>query len=172
MSGATDSLARKIAGAQDLDAVVRSMKALAASSIGQYEKAVEALDDYYRTVRLGLTACLKIGPVPATRNRTATATGAIGAVVFGSDQGLVGRFNEVIMEFALRTIEFLPGKVARIWAVGERMHALVTDAGLSVSGDLSVPGSVLAIAPLVGQILIAVEGSLRARRCQGNLSFS
>lgn len=157
MSGASDRLGRKIAGAQDLGAVVRSMKALAASSIGQYEKAVEALDDYYRTVELGLTTCLKGVPVSATRNRTAATTGAIGAVVFGSDQGLVGRFNEVVFEFALRAIESLPGKAARVWAVGERMHELVTDAGLPSPGGLSVPGSVMAIAPLVGHILIAVE---------------
>ncbi len=159
MSGATDSLARKIAGAKDLDAVVRSMKALAASSIGQYEKAVEALEDYYRTVQLGLTACLKVGPMPATANRTAAAAGRIGAVVFGSDQGLVGRFNEVVMDFTLHTIESLHGKAARVWAVGERIQELATDAGLSAPGGLSVPGSVLAIAPLVGQILIAVEAA-------------
>jgi F-type H+-transporting ATPase subunit gamma len=159
MSGATDSLTRKIAGARDLDAVVRSMKALAASSIGQYEKAVEALDDYLHTVQLGLTACLKVRPVPATTNRTASSAGMIGAVVFGSDQGLVGRFNEVLLEFAQRTVESVPAKIARIWAVGERIHELVSDAGLSASGDLSVPGSVHAIAPLVGQILIALEAA-------------
>jgi F-type H+-transporting ATPase subunit gamma len=159
MSGTTDSLSRKIAGAQDLDGVVRSMKALAASSIGQYEKAVEALDDYYRTVQLGLTACLKLGPVPATTHGKGAAAGAIGAVVFGSDQGLVGRFNEVVMEFALRTIESLPGKAAQVWAVGERIHELAMDSGLPAPGGLSVPGSVLAIAPLVGQILIAVESA-------------
>jgi F-type H+-transporting ATPase subunit gamma len=41
MSGSTESLRRKISGAEDLEGVVRSMKALAASSIGQYEKAVQ-----------------------------------------------------------------------------------------------------------------------------------
>ena len=35
------------------------MKALAASSIGQYEKAVASLNDYYRTVELGLSVCLR-----------------------------------------------------------------------------------------------------------------
>jgi F-type H+-transporting ATPase subunit gamma len=49
MSGTMESLRRKIDGAGDLEGVVRSMKALAASSIGQYEKAVQSLDDYYRT---------------------------------------------------------------------------------------------------------------------------
>ena len=68
------SLSRKIAGAGDLQGVVSAMKALAASSIGQYEKAVQSLDDYYRTVELGLSACLRQQEptplAPARRRRT------------------------------------------------------------------------------------------------------
>ena len=59
MSDTTASLRRKIATAGDLQSVVRTMKALAASSIGQYEKSVRALADYYRTVELGLGACFR-----------------------------------------------------------------------------------------------------------------
>ncbi len=59
MSDTLASLRRKIGGAGDLKSVVRSMKALAASSIGQYEKSVLALADYDRTVELGLAVCLR-----------------------------------------------------------------------------------------------------------------
>ena len=59
MSDTPASLRRKISGAGDLESVVRSMKALAAASIGQYEKSVLALADYYRTVELGLVVCLR-----------------------------------------------------------------------------------------------------------------
>ena len=59
MSDTLASLRRKIGGAGDLESVVRSMKALAASSIGQYEKSVLALADYDRTVELGLAVCLR-----------------------------------------------------------------------------------------------------------------
>jgi len=59
MSDTTASLTRKIGSAGDLQSVVRTMKALAASSIGQYEKSVQALGDYYRTVELGLGACVR-----------------------------------------------------------------------------------------------------------------
>ena len=59
MSDTLASLRRKIDGAGDLESVVRSMKALAAASIGQYEKSVLALADYYRTVELGLVVCLR-----------------------------------------------------------------------------------------------------------------
>jgi F-type H+-transporting ATPase subunit gamma len=165
MSGSTDSLGRKISTAQDLAAVVRSMKALAASSIGQYERAVESLGGYYRTIELGLSAYLRqMAPSPEGRAASHAPAGPIGAVLFGSDQGLVGRFNEVLMEFALSQLEPLPGKLTQIWAVGERMQSLVADAGPAGTGlppprMLSVPGSVEAITPLVGQILIDIEAA-------------
>ena len=65
MSDTTGSLRRKINSAGDLQSVVRTMKAVAASSIGQYEESVRALGDYYRTVELGLGACFReSGPAP------------------------------------------------------------------------------------------------------------
>jgi len=158
MSETTASLRRKIGGAGDLQSVVRTMKAVAASSIGQYEKSVRALADYYRIVELGLGACFrKSGPAPliAERKRQ-TVAGAIGAVVFGSDQGLVGQFNDVVADYAVKTLAALPAKPA-VWAVGERIHARLSDAGLPLMGLFTVPNSVKAITPLVGQILMESE---------------
>ena len=164
MSETTASLRRKISSAGDLQSVVRTMKALAASSIGQYEKSVSALGDYYRTVELGLGACFRENP-PATarakRNRE-TKAGPIGAVIFGSDQGLVGQFNDIVADYAIKTLAALPGK-PHVWAVGERVHARLADAGLSLMGLFSVPNSVQAITPLVGQIQIESE----AHRAKG-----
>jgi F-type H+-transporting ATPase subunit gamma len=158
MSGTTENLRRKIEGAGDLEGVVRSMKALAASSIGQYEKAVQSLDDYYRTIELGLSVCLRQAePAPLAAGKSPRKGRVVGAVIFGSDQGLVGRFNEVLVEFATHTLGALPGKTTKIWAVGERIHALLADSGLPEAGLLSVPNSVNAITPLVGRILIEIE---------------
>ena len=155
MSDTTAGLRRKIAGAGDLQSVVRTMKAVAASSIGQYEKSVTALADFNRAVELGLSACFrKTGPAPLIPERK--APGAIGAVVFGSDQGLVGQFNDVVADFAIETLAALPGK-PEIWAVGERVHERLVDAGLSPRGVSPVPNSVKAITPLVGQILLESE---------------
>ncbi len=160
MSGAIESLGRKIASAGDLASVVRSMKALAASSIGQYENAVESLDEYYRTVQLGLSACFRqAGPVQLAARKSPRHDSAIGVVIFGSDQGLVGRFNEVLMEFTRHTLGTLPGKTNRIWAVGERIHALLAERGLNRANLLPVPTSVNAITPLVGQILIEIQAA-------------
>jgi len=158
MSETTASLRRKIGGAGDLQSVVRTMKAVAASSIGQYEKSVRALADYYRIVELGLGACFrKSGPAPLIAERKKqTVAGTIGAVVFGSDQGLVGQFNDVVADYAVKTLAALPAKPA-VWAVGERIHARLSDAGLPLMGLFTVPNSVKAITPLVGQILMESE---------------
>lgn len=158
MSDTTESLRRKISSAGDLQSVVRTMKALAASSIGQYEKSVRALGDYYRTVELGLSVCFREREQASwmTGRKKQAATGVIGAVVFGSDQGLVGQFNDVVSDYAIKTLATLPGK-PEVWAVGERVQARLADAGLPVIGLHAVPTSVKAITPLVGQIQIDSE---------------
>ena len=158
MSDTTSSLRRKISSAGDLQSVVRTMKALAASSIGQYEKSVHALGDYYRTVELGLGACFRESEPAALKveRKGHPNASAIGAVVFGSDQGLVGQFNDIVADYAIKTLAALPGK-PKVWAVGERVHARLADAGIKPIGLFAVPSSVNAITPLVGQIQIESE---------------
>ena len=158
MGETTASLRRKIGSAEDLQSVVRTMKALAASNIRRFESSVSASSDYFWTVEQALGACLRDGEL-ATATMTEhgrSSAGSIGAVIFGSDQGLVGRFNEVVVDHALETLSALPGN-PRIWVVGERVHSRLTDAGMPLRGLFAVPSSVEAIAPLVGQILVESE---------------
>ncbi|MGP0068353.1 MAG: F0F1 ATP synthase subunit gamma [Isosphaeraceae bacterium] len=154
MSDTLASLRRKIGGAGDLKSVVRSMKALAASSVGQYEKSVLALADYDRTVQLGLAVCLRNRRPVAERPGAAAKT--VTAIVFGSDQGLVGQFNDVLADFVAKALDPLPGE-KQVWAVGARVQSRLIDAGLPPVGLFAVPTSVNAITPLVGQILVESE---------------
>ncbi len=158
MSDSTVALRRKISGAGDLQSVVRTMKAVAASSIGQYEKSVAALADYYRTVELGLSACFRddhSGPAAGDGKRK-VGKHTIRAVVFGSDQGLVGQFNDQVADFAMQAIAARPGK-PQVWAVGERVHSRLAGEGRPVVGRFTLPSSVKGITPLVGQILVESE---------------
>lgn len=151
------SLRRKIASAGDLESVVRTMKAMAASNIGQYENAVRSLDDYYRAVQLGLAASFRQAAsaapsTPASRKET----GAIGAIVFGSDQGLVGQFNRIMVDHVVQTLEHMPGQKT-VWTIGERIQSRLADTGLLMRGNFALPNSIGAITPLVGQILVEME---------------
>lgn len=159
MSTTTTALRRQIGSARDLKSVVRTMKASAASAIGQYERSVAALADYARTVELGLGLCLRSSRPDALRVDASARhadDAVVHAVVFGSDQGLVGRFNEAVVEHAIAHLKSLPAK-AQVWAVGERVHVHLRDIGMQPDGSFPVPGSVELITRLVGQILLKVR---------------
>lgn len=166
MTESIASLRHKITSAQDLESVVRSMKTIASSSIGQYEKAVHSLDDYYQTVQLGLSACLsqsaQLEQPEMIINRSLQNAPAIGVIVFGSDQGLVGQFNEVMVEFVVDSLEKLSGNKI-IWAVGERVESRLLETDLKTEESFGLPNSISTITALVGDILIELE----AKRDQG-----
>ncbi len=158
MSDTVESLSRKISSAGDLQSVVRTMKALAASSIGQYEKSVRALADYYRTVELGLGVCFRERARAGVIAKPKTPIdGPVSAIVFGSDQGACGgSLTTSWADYAIKSLSVLPDK-PQVWAVGERVHARLADAGLNLLGLFFSPNSVQAITPLVGQIQIESE---------------
>ena len=156
MSDTLASLRRKLDGAEQLGSVVRAMKAVAASSIGQYEKAVDALGQYQHAVELGLSLCLR-GEQRVAAAPVAARDRPTGTLILGSDQGLVGRFNEVIGGFALQTLRKLEGPRA-VWVVGERVCGCLEEAGVAITKRFAVPSSVTAITALVTEIQIEVEG--------------
>ena len=162
MSDTLESLGRKITGAGELESVVRTMKTMAASHIAQYEMAVNSLGDYYRNVALGIIAYFNREHVDIiTEKQKRNKEIIIGAIVFGSDQGLIGQFNDVLSDFVIQSLNAMPGK-KDIWAVGERVHFRLSEIGIEASKLFAVPNSVNAVTPLVGQILINIQQSREA----------
>jgi F-type H+-transporting ATPase subunit gamma len=160
MSESTSGLRRQIASAGDLQSVVRTMRALAASNIGHYERAVAALVGYDRTIELGLGVCLRADAAKARPAAGAPVRGAgrarlAGVIVFGSDQGLVGPFNDTIARHAITA---LPGlRQAAVWVVGVRVATRLAEAGVPVIRSYAVPTSVEAIDALVGRLQVDIE---------------
>jgi len=153
---------RKVDRARELGSVVRTMKALSATSVSQFEEARRALADYERTVRLGLHICLRatpVGQMPGNERRERIAGTA--AIVFGSDQGLVGQFNESIADFAMSA---LGDARATVWTVGQRVQVRIAQEALEVAPPLPVPSSVNAITGLVQQLLTRVEDQVAGGR--------
>lgn len=151
-----ENLRRKLDGADDIKSVVRTMKAVAASNIGQYELAVASLGDYYHTIALGIIAYfrqIKIDVITERPDLRKNNEKLICAIVFGSDQGLVGQFNDSLTAFVSKSLSNIEGE-KEIWAVGERVQLLLSDAGFTVTNHFQVPGSVNVITQLVGQILV------------------
>jgi F-type H+-transporting ATPase subunit gamma len=157
MSETLAGIQKKIDGAGELQTVVRTMKALAASSIGQYERSVLALADYCRSVELGLGACLRLTtPVPDVK---ISRRREVGAIVFGSDQGLVGQFNDRVADLAIQSLSVVK-EAPHVWVVGERVGDRIRGAGLPIGRVFGVAASVNAIVGLVGQIQIEMEAAM------------
>lgn len=153
-----EAIKKKISTTQELQAVVKTMKALAATNIRQYEQAVESLGEYYRTVAMGLQVILKlraaetalIKPVPPRK---------LGAIVFGSDQGLCGQLNEQIVSYALQSVDAVsPSSTERrLLAIGTRVAGHLEDVGQQVEEVLPVPSSRSGITLAAQDILVKIE---------------
>jgi F-type H+-transporting ATPase subunit gamma len=154
-------LQHKIKSADDLHGVVRTMKTLAAVNIRQYERAVESLGEYNRTVELGLRAVL-LNRAPLKRQEAPAETVAM---IFGSDQGMAGRFNETIVDFASRTLaaQELSSERTMFWVVGARAAAAAEERFGSVEQLFALPSSAGLITASVQEIVLHFEGRQRER---------
>lgn len=155
MSEALELLGRRLHTAAELKSVVRTMKSLAAVSIIPYENAVRSLTEYYNTVELGLIACLQ--RVVANSHKEWLNQTAVRAdiIVFGSDQGMVGQFNEALAEMVLSELKSIPGRKV-IWPVGERIAWQFSGADVDLMPIYSVPDTVADITPLTTALLDAI----------------
>ena len=160
-----ESIRNKTEGAKDLKSVVSAMKAMASSNIVQYQTAVNSLGDYYHTVALGIIAYFKAEKIETISYKQEIINKNINnkdkticAIVFGSDQGLVGQFNDSMADFVSTSLNALPGK-KEIWAIGERVQLLLSDVGLNTTIIYHVPNAVDEITSLVQQILSKSEES-------------
>jgi F-type H+-transporting ATPase subunit gamma len=152
-----EALKRKIQSAQDLLGVVKTMKALAAVSIRQYQRAVESLADYNRTVEMGLQIVLKESLEATAASRSQSMR--LGAVVFGTDQGLCGQLNNTTVGHALEEMDKtgIPKEDRIIIAVGVRTADILEDSGQKVFEILTTPGSTAGITSMVQDITLLLE---------------
>lgn len=161
-----EALQQRIATTESLSSLVGSMKALSAVSIRHHERAVASCRDYERTIELGLRVVLpKRAPLPAEPRRRAVRTGL---VVFGSDYGLCGQFNDEIAGFAAERLERLGVAPADrlLIAVGDRAASRLRDRGLDPETELRAPSSAEGLEASVRRLLVLVD-AWRAERDVG-----
>jgi len=153
-----ESLRRSIVITKELQSVVKTMKALAGVNIRQFERAAHAVAEYNRTVEMGLRVALaRLGPnvvplkdVPGRK---------LGAIVFGSDQGMCGLLNDQVVSHASRALQKLVVRRENqaILAVGVRAAAQLESLGRRVEDSVRVPSSASAISAAVEEVLRTVE---------------
>ena len=151
------ALRRRIKTVSDLHSIVRTMKALSAVSARQYESVVKSLDEYAQTIDLGLQVALRGYPFP--KPCRARPLHKLAAIIFGSDIGLCGRFNEDLLETAMARLDELGVAPANrsVLAVGSRIGARLSEIGQPVEEIFITPGSASGINVTVRQILGKID---------------
>jgi F-type H+-transporting ATPase subunit gamma len=159
-----ESLNKKIKTAQDLLSVVKTMKSLAAVNIRQYERAVEALEEYKGIVDMGWQVLFRSGGVLP---RSVSGNMAV-CMVMGSDQGMCGQFNEAIISHAMAEVDLLKenGADIKFWGVGEKIRGALTEKGQDDGEQFSVPGSLASINDEVQHVVQKIESWRTSRNME------
>jgi F-type H+-transporting ATPase subunit gamma len=154
-----ERLQKQLESLGELHTIVRTMKALSGANIRQYEEAARTLAGYYRNVERGLHVVLRDMRQPRIAEHHSGGRRRLAAIVFGSDHGLCGRFNEEITHYALERMQSSAADPDNrlLLAVGARVAASLEHEGETVEEDFLVPGSAEQITATVQQILLKVD---------------
>lgn len=148
------TLQRHIETSGKLQSIVKSMKTLSAVNIRQYEQAAHSLDAYQETIDSGLQAVIRENGLPDSGGKVGDQQGL---VIFGSDQGLCGRFNEKLVEFLQKEVSAQTPQPPRILVSGARIAARLEAASLELGKTLWSPGSLAGVNRHVYEIILILH---------------
>ena len=151
-----ESLVRKMKSVDELRSIVRTMKAMAAANLHQYERAVESLEDYHHTVALGLQIVLGKGRAKRPHKHLVVKTGSLLAVVIGTDYGFAGQFNEEIIRHALTVLD-RDQTTTHVIAVGGQAADGLNKVQREIAAAFPLPSSLAGINPLVQRLALEIE---------------
>lgn len=138
MTQSLEALSRRTASMQSIRSIVHTMKTLSVINSVPYEHAARAIEAYHDTVFDGLHAFLsQIGPLEASSS-TVSATVLI---VFGSDHGLCGNYNEALVSHVFEQLT-VGGVGTSVLCVGAQMADALRDRGVEPETTFLPPASV------------------------------
>jgi F-type H+-transporting ATPase subunit gamma len=145
-------LKKSIDSAGNLKSIVGTMKAHASSNINQFQNAAKASKEYRRVLDMSLYVVLsaeeEIMPMEELEE------GDVIHLVFGSDHGLAGRFNERIVEFALVNIP--KEENHKLVVIGQQaLQRLRFD--YDITDHFNVPQTTDSIASMVTKLLVRID---------------
>lgn len=158
MTQTLEALRRRIHSVEEMQSVVTTMKVMAAVNIRQYEAAARSLAEYNDTVDIGLQIALRHRPEEIELSGQALGC-PLGLIVFGSDQGMVGQFNQQVVDHVNLVMESddLRERECVILAIGRRVAGRLIQSGRRPEEALPVPGSLAGITPIVQDLLVRIE---------------
>ena len=158
-----DNLKKTLDTSKSIKQVVSTMKALSSANIKKYEKIVKVLYAYRSNIELALQALMmysdiNINELDFVKNSKDKKEKNL-AIIFGSNQGLCGRFNDKIMNFVVDDIK--SSDKTKIIVVGERLNMLMSNTKLNIEKSIPVPNSIDNMSSTIFDILEVIEKEIK-----------
>lgn len=155
-----EALQKRIKTTEDLRGIVNTMKTLSSVSILQYEQANTTLKAYRENLKNAFWALVKIygiPQIPAVRGNQRYLL-----VLFGSDSGMVGKFNKEILS---NVYEWLRAKKLKrndvmLITVGKRITMLAEQEKFKIFAKYASANSAKAVGSIAEAVIIKIEQAI------------
>ena len=130
--------------------IVHTMKTLSAINASPYEHAARSIEAYHQTILQGFaTFAHRTGDIALHPDDPAQQL----VVVFGSDHGLCGSYNEILAELVDTHCQSQTSGSPRLICIGAQMNDALRDLDLTSDAVLLPPASADGIGRLAGDIV-------------------
>ena len=154
MAQTLEALSRHSATLASIRGIVHTMKTLSAINAAPYEHAARAIEAYHATILQGLAAFShSTGDLAAYSQ----PDGEQWLVVFGSDHGLCGNYNETLARLVSEYCKASLPKPQRLLCIGQQMNSALEDQGLLSESVVMPPATVEGIGRMAGDIVTQLD---------------
>lgn len=152
MTQTLERLTRRTGTMRSIRGIVRTMKTMSAINALPYEEAARAITAYRETVLTGLHAFVAAhGLLPTVPERNETPI----IVIFGSDHGLCGNYNELVASEVHRAEKGT--QAGQLICVGAQMEDALAGQGFTPDRTLLPPANVDGLARLSGRLITLID---------------
>ena len=156
MAQTLEHLSRKNDTLTSIRGIVHTMKTLSAINAAPYEHAAQSIQAYHQTVLQGLAAFVyRTGGISVLTEAAQPNMRLL--VVFGSDHGLCGNYNELLADQVLQYSQAQPMAKQHILCIGSRMGNALLEQQLTPDVVLMPPASADGVGRLAGDIVSHIE---------------
>ncbi|GMO62592.1 MAG: hypothetical protein Ta2D_09120 [Rickettsiales bacterium] len=165
-----DSLKKTISSTKDIKQVIKTMKSLAMANVKNYIRAVDNLYFYKMNLENAIHGLVKYGDFDETElffnieSDKSKKKNLI--IIFGSNQGLCGRFNDRIKEFLLNKLDkFKKEQKNEFIVVGNRLDMLLRDVeNFDIVKSYEMPNTFAKINLLTFEIIKFIEKDFKEKK--------
>ncbi|AXI49156.1 ATPase (plasmid) [Sulfitobacter sp. SK012] len=159
MAQTLETLGRRTTSMRGIRSVVHTMKTLSIINLAPYEQAARAIETYHETVLEGLHAFMtRFGPLVPTSAREMRLI----LIVFGSDHGLCGNYNESLAGHVAGKLAEQGMDVSTVLCVGAQMADALRDQNIIIEETFFPAASVDGIGRLANLLTQRLEATRKS----------